>query len=133
MTKTLQAYIVTLIVFVAIDMVWLIWVARSTYAAELGDLIRKQPNIMAAVAFYLMFAAGLVFFAVMPGLKAGSLIQGLALGAALGFVAYGTYDLTNLSVMNGFGFKIAMIDLVWGTCVSAITSVIACAIVSRFE
>ncbi len=133
MTKTLQAYIVTLIVFVAIDMVWLIWVARSTYAAELGDLIRKQPNIMAAVAFYLMFAAGLVFFAVMPGLKAGSLIQGLALGAALGFVAYGTYDLTNLSVMNGFGFKIAMIDLVWGTCVSAITSIIACAIVSRFE
>ena len=133
MTKTLQAYIVTLIVFVAIDMVWLMWVARSTYAAELGDLIRKQPNIMAAVAFYLMFAAGLVFFAVMPGLKAGSLIQGLALGAALGFVAYGTYDLTNLSVMNGFGFKIAMIDLVWGTCVSAITSVIACAIVSRFE
>ena len=132
MTRTLVAYIITLIVFVAIDMVWLVWLARPTYVAEIGDLIRKQPNLGAALAFYVMYAAGLLFFAVMPGLKAVSLMQGLALGAALGFVAYGTYDLTNLSVMNGFGFKIAMIDLVWGTCLSAITSFIACAIVSRF-
>ncbi len=132
MTKALQAYIVTLVVFVAIDMVWLMWLARPTYMAEMGDILRKQPNMMAALVFYVMFAAGLVFFAVMPGLKAGSLLHGLALGAALGFVAYGTYDLTNLSVMNGFGFKIAMIDLAWGTCVSAITSLIACAIISKF-
>ena len=131
MTKTLLAYITTLIVFVAIDMVWLMWLARPTYVAEMGDLIRKQPDLGAALAFYVMYAAGLLFFAVMPGLKSGSLMQGLALGAAMGFVAYGTYDLTNLSVVNGFGFKIAMIDLAWGTCLSAVTSAIACALVAR--
>ena len=131
MTKILFAYFVTLVVFVAIDMVWLMWLARPIYLSEIGNLIRKQPNLVAALVFYLVFAGGLVFFAVMPGLKSGSLMQGLALGAALGFIAYGTYDLTNLSVMNGFGFKIAMIDLVWGTCLSAITSVIACALVVR--
>ena len=133
MTKTIITYLVTLIVFVTIDMVWLMWLARPTYVAEMGDLIRKQPNLGAALAFYVMYAAGLVFFAVIPGLKSGSLMQGLALGAALGFVAYGTYDLTNLSVMNGFGFKIAMIDLIWGTCLSAITSTIAFFIISRFQ
>jgi len=132
MTKTIITYFVTLIVFVTIDMIWLMWLARPTYVAEMGDLIRKQPNLGAALAFYVMYAAGLVFFAVIPGLKSGSLMQGLALGAALGFVAYGTYDLTNLSVMNGFGFKIAMIDLIWGTCLSAITSTIAFFIISRF-
>jgi uncharacterized membrane protein len=131
MTKILFAYFVTLVVFVAIDMVWLMWLARPIYLSEIGNLIRKQPNLVAALVFYLVFAGGLVFFSVMPGLKSGSLMQGLALGAALGFVAYGTYDLTNLSVMNGFGFKIAMIDLVWGTCLSAITSVIACTLVAR--
>ena len=131
MTKTLLTYVVTLIAFVAIDMIWLVWLARPTYVAEIGDLLRKQPNLGAALAFYFMFAAGLVFFAVMPSLKAGSMIQALALGAALGFVAYGTYDLTNLSVMNGFGLKIAMIDLAWGTVLSAITSLIAYAVVSR--
>ena len=129
MTKIIVTYLITLIAFVAIDMVWL---ARATYVAEIGDLLRKQPNFPAALAFYLVYAAGLVFFAVSPGLKSGSLFQTMALAAALGFVAYGTYDLTNLSVMNGFGVKIAIIDLVWGTCLSAITSAVAYLLVSKF-
>lgn len=131
MTKIIVTYLVTLIAFVAIDMVWLVWLARATYVAEIGDLLRKQPNFAAALAFYLIFAAGLVFFAVSPGLKSASLFQTMALAAALGFVAYGTYDLTNLSVMNGFGIKIAIIDLVWGTCLSAITSAVAYLLVSK--
>jgi uncharacterized membrane protein len=132
MTKIIITYLITLVAFVAIDMVWLVWLARATYVAEIGDLLRKQPNLPAALVFYLVFAAGLVFFAVSPGLKSGSLFQTMALAAALGFVAYGTYDLTNLSVMNGFGVKIAIIDLVWGTCLSAITSAVAYLLVSKF-
>ena len=132
MTKIIITYLITLVAFVAIDMVWLVWLARATYVAEIGDLLRKQPNFAAALAFYLVFAAGLVFFAVSPGLKSGSLFQTMALAAALGFVAYSTYDLTNLSVMNGFGVKIAIIDLLWGTCLSAITSAVAYLLVSKF-
>lgn len=132
MTKIIITYLITLVAFVAIDMVWLVWLARATYVAEIGDLLRKQPNFAAALAFYLVFAAGLIFFAVSPGLKSGSLFQTMALAAALGFVAYGTYDLTNLSVMNGFGVKIAIIDLLWGTCLSAITSAVAYLLVSKF-
>lgn len=133
MTKIFITYVITLIAFVAMDMIWLVWLARATYVAELGDLLRKQPGLIAALGFYLMFAAGLVFFAIVPGLKSGSLLQTMALAAALGFVAYGTYDLTNLSVMNGFGFKIAIIDLVWGTCLSAITSAVAFTLVSKLS
>lgn len=132
MTKIIVTYLITLIAFVAIDMIWLVWLARATYVAEIGDLLRKQPNFPAALAFYFVYAAGLVFFAVSPGLKSGSLFQAMALAAALGFVAYGTYDLTNLSVMNGFGVKIAIIDLLWGTCLSAITSAVAYLLVSKF-
>ncbi len=124
MTKTIITYAITLIAFVAIDLVWLGWLARATYMAEMGDLLRKQPDLVAAVIFYLVYAAGLMFFAISPGLKSGSLIQTVALAAALGFVAYGTYDLTNLSVLNGFSVKIAVIDLIWGTCLSAMASAV---------
>jgi uncharacterized membrane protein len=58
MTKHLAAYIVIIVSFVLIDMVWLMGVARSTYVAEMGNLLRKQPNLAAAVAFYLLYAAG---------------------------------------------------------------------------
>jgi uncharacterized membrane protein len=131
MTKTIITYLVTLVVFVAIDLVWLGWLARSTYMAEMGDLLRKQPNLVAAVIFYAVYAAGLMFFAISPGLKSGSLVYTIGLAAALGFVAYGTYDLTNLSVMNGFSVKIAVIDLLWGTCLSALASAVTFLIVSK--
>jgi uncharacterized membrane protein len=132
MSKQVITYIATLVVFLAIDMAWLGWIARSTYVAEMGDLIRKQPNIVAAVVFYLLYAAGLMFFAISPGLKAGSIMQSVLLGGALGLVAYGTYDLTNLSVVNGFGVKIALIDLAWGTFLSAITSGIIVTAMRKF-
>jgi uncharacterized membrane protein len=133
MTKPIIAYLATLIAFLAIDMVWLTWLARATYVAEMGDLIRKQPNLVAAMAFYLLYAAGLTYFAVLPGFKSGSALQGLLLGAALGLVAYGTYDLTNLSVMNGFGVKIALIDLLWGTFLSGITAMLVVASLQKFS
>jgi uncharacterized membrane protein len=133
MSKQIITYFSTLVVFLAIDMVWLVWLARATYVAEMGDLMRKQPNIVAAVAFYLVYTAGLMFFAINPGLKAGSIMQSVMLGAALGFVAYGTYDLTNLSVMNGFTVRIAMIDLAWGTVLSAATAGIVTAVVQTIS
>ena len=131
MIKVFITYFTTLATFLAIDVLWLAWLARATYAAEMGDLIRKQPNFVAAMVFYLLYAAGLLFFAITPGLKAGSVMQAAAFGAALGLVAYGTYDLTNLSVLNGFTLRIALLDLAWGTCLSAVTAAISVAIIGK--
>lgn len=124
MTKLIFAYGATLATFVAIDLVWLMWLARPTYVAEMGSLLKKEPHLAAAAAFYLLYAAGLVFFAVSPGIKAGSVMHAMFLGAALGLVAYGTYDLTNLSVVEGFNLRIALIDLAWGTVLSGATAAI---------
>lgn len=131
MTKHIFAYGATLVTFVAIDLVWLMWLARPTYVAEMGSLLKKDPNLVAAVAFYLLYAAGLVFFAVSPGIKGGSALHALFLGAALGLIAYGTYDLTNLSVVEGFNWRIALIDLAWGTAVSGTTAAIVVWVYSR--
>jgi uncharacterized membrane protein len=98
------------------------WIAKPTYAAEMGGLLRQEPNLVAAAAFYLLYAAGLTLFSVNPGLKADSVLQAMAFGAALGLVAYGTYDLTNLAVLNGYSMRIALIDIAWGTVASAATS-----------
>ena len=131
MTKYIFAYVATLASFVLIDLVWLMWVARSTYVGEMGTLLRKEPLLPAAIAFYLLYAAGLMFFAVVPGLKAGSAMQALFLGAALGLVAYGTYDLTNLSVVEGFNLRIALIDLLWGTVLSGTAAALVVAVTPK--
>ena len=123
--KTLIAYGLVFAIFIIIDMVWLMGIARGTYVAEMGSLMKKAPNLIAAGIFYLLYAAGLLLFAVKPGLDGSSWAWAAALGAGLGMVAYGTYDFTNLAVIEGYGCRIALIDLAWGTTASAVTAALA--------
>lgn len=118
MSPILLAYLIAIPLFVGIDMLWLLGPGRPFYVAELGAIMRATPNIPAAIAFYLIYAAGLVFFAVQGALASGNPTQALLHGALLGLMAYATYDLTNLAVMNGFTLKIAIIDMVWGSLLS---------------
>ena len=129
--KLILVYLASLVIFLAIDMVWLRLIAKDFYASEMGSLIRPDVNLPAALAFYLLYAAGLTYFAVMPALEGQAILQALALGAGLGLVAYGTYDLTNLAVVNGFGTKIALIDLAWGAVLSGVSAASVVALLGR--
>ena len=70
--KYLVAYLVAGAAFLILDLVWLGYVAKGFYAQSLGALLADRVNYGAAVAFYLLFLAGLMFFAVMPALEAGT-------------------------------------------------------------
>ena len=129
--KLVLVYAASLVIFLSIDMVWLRLIAKDIYTSEMGSLIRPDIDFRAAVAFYLLYAAGLTYFAVLPALDGKAALQALMLGAGLGLVAYGTYDLTNLTVIKGFGTKIAMIDLAWGTVLSGVSAAAVVALFGR--
>ena len=116
------AYIVTAVVFLGLDAVWLTQIALGMYRRELAGLLLDQPNLAIAGLFYLLFVAGIVILAVVPALNGGSWINALLLGAVLGLVAYGTYDITNLSTLKGWSLTVTMADLAWGTILSAIAA-----------
>jgi uncharacterized membrane protein len=99
----------------------------------LGDLLRESPNLAVAAAFYLIYLAGLVILAILPAANAGSWLTALALGALLGLVAYGTYDFTNLSTIRDWPALVSVIDLAWGTTLSAIAAVAGYAAVRSFS
>lgn len=116
------AYLSTLIVFFAIDFIWLSSMADRLYRPMLGDLLAPNFQLAPAVAFYLIYAAGLTFLAVRPGLVLGSLSTAILYGAALGFTAYATYDLTNQSTLRNWSTTLTIADLIWGTFLSAIAA-----------
>ena len=132
MTKIVLSYVATFASFLTIDFVWLLWIAKPIYTAELGELLRKEPNLISAGVFYLLYASGLTYFAVIPGFETDSVLRAMALGAALGLVAYSTYDLTNLAVLDGYSMRIALIDVAWGTCASAATSTVVVVAMRNF-
>lgn len=113
------AYGGTLAVMLVLDLLWIGVVARGLYQADLGHLLRPQPNLLAAAAFYLLYPLGLVIFS---GLTDGNWSRALLFGAVFGFFAYMTYDLTVVAVMRDVPWRIALIDLAWGTAVSGVAS-----------
>jgi uncharacterized membrane protein len=112
-------------VFLAIDYVWLSNAGRWFYYPEIGQLLRDKPNFFVAFLFYAFYAAGLLVFVVQPSLNTEGVTKALVYGAFFGFVAYATYDMTNLATLKGFTTRIAVIDMIWGTVLSASVSTVA--------
>lgn len=119
MVTQLKLYALMAAVFFAIDLVWLGVVAQGFYQKHLGHLLRPDVLWPAAVGFYALYLAGILVFAVLPGLEAGSLAKAAALGAFFGLVAYATFDLTCMALFRDFPAVVVAVDLVWGTVLTA--------------
>lgn len=126
------AWFATAIAFVVIDGIWLSQAGSRLYRPLLGEIMSPTLNVGAAVAFYLIYVSGIVFFAVSPALAKESLGVALLNGAVLGFVAYATYDLTNQATLSGWNIKVTLIDMAWGTFVTALGSAAGYYAAARF-
>jgi uncharacterized membrane protein len=116
------AYLAAALCFLALDFVWLSVAGALLYKPMLGDLLAPDPSLPVAALFYLFYVVGLVVFAILPAANAGSWLMALGLGALLGLIAYGTYDITNLSTLRDWPVMISVIDMAWGASVSAVSA-----------
>jgi sigma-B regulation protein RsbU (phosphoserine phosphatase) len=107
----LKIYLSALVAFLVLDLIWLGAVARGFYRKQLGFLLAEQVNWWAAICFYLLFVAGVLVFAIAPGLQANSLARAVLLGGLLGLVTYATYDLTNLATLKDWPLIVTLVDL----------------------
>ena len=118
----LISYLLTFIVFLMIDMLWLGVIAKTIYQKYLGNFLTDNVNWTAAIIFYFIFVAGISIFAIYPAVNKGSVYHALYMGALFGFFTYATYDLTNLATLKGWPVPIVIIDIIWGSFLSAIVS-----------
>jgi len=125
------AWIATAIAFLGLDAIWLSNMAPRIYKPFIGEIMREGMNVGAAVAFYLIYVSGIVFFAVLPALEKGSLTKALINGAAMGLVAYATYDLTNQATLKVWDIRVTLADMAWGTVATAAAAAIAYTVASR--
>ena len=132
MMTNLISYVAALVVFVAVDMVWLGTMSGRLYKPILGDILAPQVNMAAAAAFYLRYPIGLVIFAINPALKAGGVSTALLYGALFGFFTYATYDLTNQVTLRNWSSLLTVVDIAWGSFLGAVTAASTFWIVSRF-
>lgn len=125
MLKYFGIYLTFLIALVAIDLVWLLGIAKNLYREQMGGLMAIEPKLAAGLAFYLIYALGVCIFVILPAISKQSLLYALQYGALFGFFCYMTYDLTNLAVVRNFPTQLAFIDMAWGSFVTALCAGLA--------
>lgn len=118
----IKVFLIALVIFLAIDFLWLGFVAKGLYDNELGHLLKQEFNLVAAFIFYFIFVVALSIFVIVPSIESGSLLKAILLGALFGLATYATYDLTNYATLEGFPLNIVIIDILWGTFLGTITS-----------
>lgn len=117
-------YIITGVIFAAIDTVWLKLTANF-YKKEFGSLLRSMPNFGAAIVFYLLYILGILLFVILPFAEIGEWWQVALRGAIFGMVTYGTYELTNLATLKKWSYKVTVIDILWGMVVTGSSAALA--------
>jgi uncharacterized membrane protein len=125
-----KLYVSTLVLFMALDAVWLGVVMSDFYKGELGSLARRQGDALnpiwwAVVAVYLILPLGIIWF-VLPRVSDGSPVLSAALwGMAYGVITYGIYDLTNYATLDRWSLRYVAVDIAWGGVVCGIATITA--------
>ena len=115
-------YLLTTIVFLLIDMVWLGLIAKNIYQKYLGNFLTDKVNWTAALIFYLIYVVGISIFAIYPSVNKDSALNAILMGGLFGLFTYATYDLTNLATLKDWPLPIVFIDIIWGIVLTSMVS-----------
>ena len=129
MKKALIAYVATLLTFLLLDGIWLGVLMAPTYRELLGSLMLEKPLLAPAAVFYWLYVFGCVAVVVLPAI---TWQRAARMGALLGLIAYGTYDLTNWATLRGWSVQVTLLDWAWGTFATALACTVGFVVASRF-
>ena len=133
MTTFLKHAALGFLAFAILDGLWLGVIMKGFYREQLAPIARMSQGGIApvwsvAVLVYVLLGAGVALF-VMP--RAASLASAAFLGAALGLVIYGVYDLTNYSTLARWPAAVTIADILWGMAATSLASMAIFAVSSR--
>jgi uncharacterized membrane protein len=112
-------YLATLIVLIPVDFLFLGIVAKGFFSSQVGDML-GEIRLAPAVLFYLLYVMGIIVFVNGP---VGATWQSTLLyGALFGFFCYATFELTSLSLLKHWTWPVVLLDVSWGTFVTALSS-----------
>lgn len=129
--RRVPLFLVTLFLALVLDFIWVGMFAKEFYQQEIGFLLASSVYWPAALLFYIFYSIALIIFVLEPALRTRSVKRALVLGALFGFTAYMTYDLTSLATTRDWSFAVTVVDIAWGTVMTALVSISAYLIGSK--
>lgn len=121
MLRLIATYLATALAFAALDYVWLTQAGPKVYFPTLDAVAMREPRMGPAVVFYFVYIAGVLALAIWPT-RHKPLSHTTLTGGMLGALCYATYDLTNQATLKVWSTHITLIDITWGTFLTAVSA-----------
>lgn len=115
MLQPVLLFAVTALVFLGLDALGIRLLIRPVFDRHVGHLLAQPMRLGPAILFYLAYVAGVLWMVSWPAFKAGDPLQALIGGMVLGFLCYGTYEMTNLATLADWSWEQVIVDVLWGT------------------
>ena len=122
----------TSIIFLVVDIFWLSFSVKYFYRPQLGNLLTDKPVMWAAILFYFVYVIGLAIIILQPSLNSDSISKAFWTGIIFGFVAYGTYNFTNMATIKGWSPYVTIVDFIWGGLLTGSSSAIGIYLAKKF-
>ena len=116
------ATLIASVIFLIVDVIWLSFATKSFYRPLIGNLLAEKPVIWAAALFYILYVFGMSLIVIQPCIDSNSIFKTIYTGFIFGLVAYGTYNLTNMAVVNGWSPTVTFVDMFWGGSLTAVSA-----------
>ena len=116
------ATLISSIIFLVVDVIWLSFATKSFYRPLIGSLLAEKPVMWAAALFYVLYVFGIATVVIQPCINSENLLKTMYTGFVFGLVAYGTYNLTNMAVLNGWSPTVTFVDMFWGGSLTAVSA-----------
>ena len=128
----LVATLIASLIFLIIDVIWLSFATKSFYRPLIGNLLAEKPVMWAAALFYILYVFGMSLIVIQPCIDSDSIFKTIYTGFVFGLVAYGTYNLTNMAVLNGWSPTVTFVDMFWGGTLTALSSTTGLFLAKKF-
>ena len=113
-------YFSMLVFFVVAEVIVLTNIMQPLFKKHIGFLMNEETNFSIAAIFYLIYVAGVFWFATRAGIKSESMLITILSGAFLGLLAFGTYEITNYVILKDWNINLVIIDTLWGIIITAL-------------
>ena len=132
MLRLITVYLATGFAFAIVDFIWLTQFGPKVYFPTLDPVALPSARLGPAVVFYLAYIAGVLALVVYPR-RNEPLMRSTLFGGLLGAMCYATYDLTNQATLRVWATQITLIDIAWGTFITAFGATVGAYVLRRMR
>lgn len=128
-------YYIAPFIFFTLNIISMLFFMKKRFNKLIKKIQKEEPifnKTYVTISYFIMILGLLIY--VIPNVSYDNLLlDSIKYGASFGFVIYGLFDFTNLSIFKDYEFSTAILDIILGTFTYFITTFLTFKLTSKYN